>query len=66
VTPSQNRITQQMMMDAATAIVAKNRTVEGWEGLVSLWQLGYRSVGVDEVGANLGSASALLSTQTQN
>jgi alpha-galactosidase len=43
-----NRITQQMMLDAATAITTKNRTVKGWDGAVSLWDLGYKSVGVDE------------------
>jgi len=43
-----NRITQDMMMDAAHALAAKNRTVRGWKGEVSLCDLGYCSVGVDE------------------
>jgi alpha-galactosidase len=43
-----NRITQQMMLSAADAIVAKNRTVAGHDGKVSLCDLGYCSVGVDE------------------
>ena len=42
------RITQDMMMEAATAMTAKNRTVKGWDGNVSLCDLGYCSVGVDE------------------
>ena len=29
-------------------MVAKNRTVKGWDGKVSLCDLGYCSVGVDE------------------
>ena len=43
-----NRITQDMMLDAARAMVAKNRTVIGHDGKVSLLDLGYSSVGVDE------------------
>ena len=43
-----NRISQSMMMDAAAAMTAKNRSVKGWEGVVSLCDLGYCSVGVDE------------------
>ena len=41
-------ITQDMMLSAATAIAAKNRTVKGWDGKVSLCDIGYCSVGVDE------------------
>jgi len=43
-----NRITQDMMLQAAEALVAKNRTVAGIDGKVSLCDLGYCSVGVDE------------------
>ena len=37
-----------MMLDAARALVAKNRTVAGQSAPVSLCDLGYCSVGVDE------------------
>ena len=43
-----NRITQDMMTQAVDAVVAKNRTVAGWDGPVSLCDLGYCAVGVDE------------------
>ena len=43
-----NRITQDMMVEAVDAVVAKNRTVKGWDGKVSLCDLGYCAVGVDE------------------
>ncbi len=44
-----NRITQDMMLDAAAAVTARNRTVAGWgPDPVSLCDLGYCSVGVDE------------------
>jgi alpha-galactosidase len=43
-----NRITQEMMLDAAEAIVSKNRTVAGHAKPVSLCDIGYCSVGVDE------------------
>ena len=43
-----NRITQDMMVSAVDAATAKNRTVKGWPGKVSLCDLGYCSVGVDE------------------
>jgi hypothetical protein len=43
-----NRITQDMMMVAANAIVSKTRTVNGKSGM-SLCDMGYCSVGVDEV-----------------
>ena len=43
-----NRISETMMMDAAHAIVSKNRTIKGSSGSVSLCDLGYCSVGVDE------------------
>ena len=43
-----NRITQAMMKDAVDAVVAKNRTVKGWDGQVSLCDLGYCAVGIDE------------------
>ena len=39
-----------MMLEAAEAMVAKNRTAEGRSGPVSLFDMGYRSGGVDEVG----------------
>eukprot|EP01051_Picozoa_sp_SAG22_P030579 SAG22_NODE_11936_length_463_cov_0.626374_1_plen_136_part_10 len=42
------RITQDMMAMAVDAVVAKNRTVKGWDGKVSLCDLGYCAVGVDE------------------
>ena len=41
-------ITQAMMVEAVDAVVAKNRTVKGWEGKVSLCDLGYCAVGIDE------------------
>jgi alpha-galactosidase len=50
-----NRITQEMMLEAANAIVAKNRTVAGHDGKVSLCDLGYCSVGVDEGWEGCGS-----------
>ena len=50
-----NRITQDMMLEAATAMVAKNRTVAGHDGKVSLCDLGYCSVGVDEGWEGCGS-----------
>jgi alpha-galactosidase len=37
-----------MMKDAVDAVVAKNRTVKGWDGQVSLCDLGYCAVGIDE------------------
>ena len=37
-----------MMLDAARALVAKNRSVAGEAGKVSLCDIGYCSVGVDE------------------
>ena len=43
-----NRITQDMMMEAAEALVARNRTIAGHPGKVSLCDVGYCSVGVDE------------------
>lgn len=43
-----NRITQDMMIEAAEALVAKNRTIAGHSGNVSLCDIGYCQVGVDE------------------
>ena len=43
-----NRITQEMMLAAADALVAKNRTVKGIYGNVSLCGIGYCDIGVDE------------------
>ena len=43
-----NRITQNMMMEAAHALVAKNRSAAGRTGKFSLCDVGYCSVGVDE------------------
>jgi alpha-galactosidase len=42
-----NRISQSLIMEQIDAIVAKNRTVNGQEK-VSLCDLGYCSVGIDE------------------
>jgi alpha-galactosidase len=39
---------QQMIEDAIDALAAKNRTVKGWDGEVSLCDLGYCSAGIDE------------------
>jgi alpha-galactosidase len=39
---------QHMIEDAIDALAAKNRTVKGWEGKVSLCDLGYCSAGIDE------------------
>ena len=36
------------MLSAASALVAKNRTVKGESGMVSLCDLGFCSIGVDE------------------
>lgn len=43
-----NRITQGMMMQAAEALVARNRSVWGSPKPVALCDVGYCSVGVDE------------------
>ena len=43
-----NRITQAMMLAAADALVAKNRTIKGIYGNVSLCGIGYCDIGVDE------------------
>ena len=50
-----------MMKDAVDAVVAKNRTVKGWEGKVSLCDLGYCSAGIDEGVCNRAVASTHLS-----
>lgn len=39
---------QSMIVDVIDALSAKNRTVKGWEGQVSLCDLGYCSAGLDE------------------
>ena len=43
-----NRITQVMMLESASALVAKNRTVPSRADKFSLCDVGYCSVGVDE------------------
>ena len=43
-----NHIYQQTIMDAIDAITAKNWSVDGEAGLVSLADVGYASVGIDE------------------
>ena len=43
-----NRISQETMIEAAEALTARNRSVEGFVKPVSLCDLGYCSVGVDE------------------
>lgn len=42
------RISQALMEEQIDALVAKNRTVQGWDGKVSLCDLGYCAAGVDE------------------
>ena len=37
-----------MIVDVIDALSSKNRTVKGWEGKVSLCDLGYCSAGLDE------------------
>ena len=44
-------LTQNTMEQVIDALVAKNRTVKGWDGPVSLCDLGYCSAGIDEVRA---------------
>ena len=39
---------QAQIEDVITALAEKNRTVEGWEGKVSLCDLGYCAAGIDE------------------
>ncbi|KAL1524703.1 hypothetical protein AB1Y20_019588 [Prymnesium parvum] len=43
-----SRITQPMMLAAAAAIAARNRSIDGWASPASLCDVGYCSVGVDE------------------
>lgn len=42
------RMDQSMIEDVIDALVAKNRTVKGWPGKVSLCDLGYCAAGIDE------------------
>ena len=37
-----------MIKEAIDALAAKNRTVKGWDGKVSLCDLGYCMAGIDE------------------
>ena len=39
---------QDMITDVIDALAAKNRTVKGWDGKVSLCDLGYCAAGIDE------------------
>ena len=39
---------QAQIENVITALAEKNRTVEGWEGKVSLCDLGYCAAGIDE------------------
>jgi hypothetical protein len=41
--------------DVIDALTTKNRTVKGWEGKVSLSDLGYSAAGIDEGCVGLGS-----------
>ena len=50
---------QGMIADVIDALSAKNRTVKGWTGKVSLADLGYAAAGIDE-----GWVSERLSAQT--
>ena len=42
------QMNQAMIEEQIEALAAKNRTIKGWEGNVSLCDLGYCSVGIDE------------------
>ena len=42
------RMDQPMIEQVIDALVAKNRTVPGWDGQVSLCDLGYCTAGIDE------------------
>lgn len=42
------RMNQDMIENVIDALVAKNRTVPGWDGKVSLCDLGYCTAGIDE------------------
>jgi hypothetical protein len=50
---------QSMIEDVIDALAEKNRTVKGWEGKVSLCDLGYCAAGIDEgwEGCGLGANS---------
>jgi hypothetical protein len=52
------------MVEQIDAVVAKNRTVEGWEGKVSLCDLGYCAVGVDEGWEGCGQGVPHLNPRT--
>lgn len=42
------QMNQGMIESVIDALAAKNRTVQGWDGKVSLCDLGYCAVGIDE------------------
>ena len=42
------QMNQDMITDVIDALAAKNRTVKGWDGKVSLCDLGYCAAGIDE------------------
>ena len=46
------------MVEHIDAVVAKNRTVKGWDGKVSLCDLGYCAVGIDEGWEGCGASAA--------
>ena len=52
--------------EAIDAVVAKNRTVKGWAGKVSLCDLGYCSVGIDEGWEGCGMGAVVDGRKTQH
>ena len=61
-----NRITQDMMVQAVDAVVAKNRTVKGYADKVSLCDLGYCAVGIDEGWEGCGDGVTVDGRKTQH
>ena len=55
------QMNQDMITGVIDALAEKNRTVKGWEGKVSLCDLGYCSAGIDEGVCNRAEASTHLS-----
>jgi alpha-galactosidase len=55
-----------MMKEAVDAVVAKNRTVAGWTGPVSLCDIGYCSVGIDEGWEGCGMGATVDGRKTQH
>ena len=55
------QMNQDMITGVIDALAEKNRTVKGWEGKVSLCDLGYCSAGIDEGAYNRAVASTHLS-----